>query len=267
MAETFLWPSDTKSVSDTFQDHVNRNPPSSNPGTDIPCPYGSPIYATKSGVVTLVDSSNGSAAGRYVQVANTDGTRSQYLHESAPMVSRGMYILRKSLIGYSGGSGFGSDWGYGPHLHKSLQVGGRNVDFQLYSNPYDTADVGSTPFDNSTIDPQQQEEDEDMTTTEMFIRRELTGRVVLFNIGVHGLKANPDGSRMNPPVAEINRMEFFSIDEYRDFRSVRQNYNDNLKGDEGNIRRGKLYVPPADPAEVLGVTEGGWNALCAQFGV
>lgn len=145
----YLWPSATPGVSDTFWDHKNRTPPSVNPGTDITCPYGSNVFATRSGTVTAISSNNNGSGGRYVQVSNDNGTRSQYLHLSVILVGLGQRVGQGQVISLSGASGFGSDWGYGPHCHKSLMIGGVNVDFQNYSSPGGSvpAGGGSTPID------------------------------------------------------------------------------------------------------------------------
>lgn len=258
-----IWPSPvTHDVSDDFPTHVARG--SVNPGLDITCGYGSRVNAAAAGRITGMSRSNSGSGGRYIQITHDDGWITQYLHLSEIEVSLGQRVEQGQEIARSGASGFGSDWGYGPHLHWSLKIGGRNV------NPYGyvggTGTGSSIASGNSTpINATPTETDEEMSATEMYIRRELTGRVALFKFGIHGTKANPDGSPSGVP--EVNRREFFSPEEYADHRSMRQSYNDNLQGDEANVRRGKLYVPPANTKEILGVTEGGWADICSQFGV
>lgn len=151
----YLWPSKTAGVSDTYWDHRNRTPPSVNPGTDIVAPYGSNVYATRSGTVTGMSRTNTGSGGRYLQVSNDNGTRSQYLHLSQHLLNIGDRVTQGQIVAISGASGFGSDWGYGPHLHKSLMINGSNVDFQLYSSPGSSTAGGGdyTPIPIEEEDP------------------------------------------------------------------------------------------------------------------
>lgn len=125
-------------VSASWQSHKDRNPPSSEPGTDYACAYGTPILAAGAGVVVAVNWSNGGGTGRYVSVDLDDGRRVRYLHLDEPWVSVGQRVGRAQGIAASGASGFGSDWGYGAHVHTTLFPGhandfGATLDFALYA--------------------------------------------------------------------------------------------------------------------------------------
>jgi murein DD-endopeptidase MepM/ murein hydrolase activator NlpD len=71
------------------------------------------------------------------------GYNADYLHLSAIHVKPGQFIKQGEVIGLSGGSGLGSETGYGPHLHLAIRRGGSptmgvgNIDFETL--------VGSAP--------------------------------------------------------------------------------------------------------------------------
>lgn len=106
------------SVSDDYKGHRKRN--SAEPGTDYATPYGTPLKAAGSGVVTVVDNNNSGAAGRRVTIDLDDGRRVSYIHLSAAKVNKGQRVKAGQVFGMSGASGFGRDWYYGPHVHVSL---------------------------------------------------------------------------------------------------------------------------------------------------
>lgn len=86
-------------------------------GVDITAPSGTPIKATKSGVVLI--STYGSSYGNYVTVAHSDGGRSLYAHMSARAVSAGQTVTQGQVIGYVGTTGSST----GNHLHFELWMG------------------------------------------------------------------------------------------------------------------------------------------------
>lgn len=109
----FLWPlSGYTTVSSPFG---YRNCPfhgrELHGGCDIPAPSGTPIMATKSGVVVI--STYGSSYGNYVVIAHTDGSRSLYAHQSKRAVSVGQTVSQGQVIGYVGTTGSST----GNHLH------------------------------------------------------------------------------------------------------------------------------------------------------
>ena len=109
----FLWPlsGDTR-VSSPFG---YRNCPfhgqELHGGCDVPAPSGTPIMATKSGVVVV--STYGSSYGNYVVIAHSDGSRSLYAHQSQRAVSVGQTVSQGQVIGYVGTTGSST----GNHLH------------------------------------------------------------------------------------------------------------------------------------------------------
>ena len=115
----FIWPaSPTKwGISSSWADHKNRTPPSAEPGTDVACPTGTNVYAPANGTITDVKSTNSAATGRYVTLRTTEGAWFRFLHLSRALVTVGQTVNQGDVIARSGGSGFGSDQGYGSHLH------------------------------------------------------------------------------------------------------------------------------------------------------
>lgn len=81
-------------------------------GIDMAAPTGTPIYATRSGVVTDAKYQDG-GAGYYVWISHGDGYSSVYMHMDKFIVKEGQYVQAGEIIGYVGSTG-GST---GPHLH------------------------------------------------------------------------------------------------------------------------------------------------------
>lgn len=90
-------------------------------GVDLSAPSGTPIYATRSGKVTIATYS--STAGYYVNVDHGDGFMSRYLHMTHYVVAPGQQVSAGQLLGYVGSTGTST----GPHLHLSLYYNGASV--------------------------------------------------------------------------------------------------------------------------------------------
>jgi murein DD-endopeptidase MepM/ murein hydrolase activator NlpD len=123
-------------ISSSWQDHKNRQPPSSEPGTDYATVYGTVVGAPGPGTVVDRKTSNSGGMGRYVTIALDDGRTTRAIHLSAVWLSVGQRVDRGTGLGLSGASGNGSDWYYGPHVHMTLWPGGAwaapTIDFALY---------------------------------------------------------------------------------------------------------------------------------------
>lgn len=119
----YALPTNTDYVSSSWDDHRRRNPPSSEPGTDYGCAYGSPLYAPDNGRVVDLKHTNSNATGRYVTIDMDDGRRTRSLHLSEIWVSVGDRVARGQQIGKTGASAYGSDWGVGAHVHQTLWAG------------------------------------------------------------------------------------------------------------------------------------------------
>ena len=142
-AGTYLRPCGDVRISSTWQGHRDRNPPSGEPGTDYAVPRGTPVRAAADGVVVDRKDTTSSATGRYIAVRADDGNYLRYLHLQSSVVLPGTRVSRGQVIAYSGASGFGSETGYGSHVHVSLWIGGtplqlgftNSVDFEQYAEP------------------------------------------------------------------------------------------------------------------------------------
>lgn len=91
-------------------------------GIDMSCATGTPIYATRSGIVSYTDYEE-DGAGYYVQINHGDGYKSIYMHMTHYIVSMGDRVETGQIIGYVGSTGL-SD---GPHLHFGISYNGTYV--------------------------------------------------------------------------------------------------------------------------------------------
>ncbi|MBR5534137.1 MAG: peptidoglycan DD-metalloendopeptidase family protein [Ruminiclostridium sp.] len=80
-------------------------------GIDVPAPSGTPIVASKAGVVIV--STYGSSYGNYVTIAHADGSRTLYAHMVSRSVSAGQTVSQGQKIGGVGTTGSST----GNHLH------------------------------------------------------------------------------------------------------------------------------------------------------
>ena len=140
---TWIRPVEGK-ITDSFDGHRGRtNPPSRNPGTDYAVPMDTPVKAIADGVVSGTVQTISGAGGRMIFLSFPSGHNADYLHLSKILVQKGQSVKQGEVIGYSGGSGFGSNTAYGAHLHLSFRMGGQptmgtgNLDFEkmLTSTP------------------------------------------------------------------------------------------------------------------------------------
>ena len=140
---TWIRPVEGK-ITDSFDGHRGRtNPPSRNPGTDYAVPMDTPVKAIADGVVLGIVQTISGAGGRMIFLSFPSGHNADYLHLSKILVQKGQSVKQGEVIGYSGGSGFGSNTAYGAHLHLSFRMGGQptmgagNLDFEkmLTSTP------------------------------------------------------------------------------------------------------------------------------------
>lgn len=91
-------------------------------GLDIAVNYGSPVYATADGIVTLAG--NRSAMGRMVTINHGFGILTRYGHNSQVIVKAGDYVQKGQRIALSGSTGRST----GAHLHYEVWVNGEVVD-------------------------------------------------------------------------------------------------------------------------------------------
>lgn len=113
--------------------HQRRSPRSSEPGTDFYCPVGTPILAPASGLIYGYGTSVIPATGRWVGIHLENGMAFRAMHLSRLVKTSG-FVRRGEIIGYSGSSGYGSEFfgasrpddadmirrTGGPHVHVTL---------------------------------------------------------------------------------------------------------------------------------------------------
>ncbi len=97
-------------------------------GVDLGASSGTPIIATRSGIVTLAEYSW--SAGYWVTIDHMDGYESKYLHMTHYIVSKGDYVSAGQVIGYVGSTGTST----GPHLHFGIYYNGNSVNPANYIN-------------------------------------------------------------------------------------------------------------------------------------
>lgn len=98
-------------------------------GVDLSAPQGTPIYASRSGVVNVAAYEAG-GAGYYVNIDHKDGFTTRYMHMTHYIVSPGQYVYAGQVIGYCGSTGAST----GPHLHFSVYYNGTPVNPANYIN-------------------------------------------------------------------------------------------------------------------------------------
>ena len=94
-------------------------------GVDLDAAKGTPIYASRSGYVTVAKYHY--LSGNYVTINHQDGYSSTYLHMTHYVVGVGDYVKAGQVIGYVGSTGRST----GPHLHFGIMKNG------VYVNPMD----------------------------------------------------------------------------------------------------------------------------------
>ncbi|MBO5836769.1 MAG: peptidoglycan DD-metalloendopeptidase family protein, partial [Oscillospiraceae bacterium] len=90
-------------------------------GIDLAASKGTPIVATRSGVVAAA--AYDTSGGYYVTLDHQDGFTSKYLHMTHYIVSRGQKVSAGQVIGYVGSTGAST----GAHLHFSILYNGEHV--------------------------------------------------------------------------------------------------------------------------------------------
>ena len=99
-------------------------------GVDLGAPAGTPIVASRSGVVTQSGSNGG--LGICVTINHGDGFSSVYGHMTNTIVSAGQSVSAGQTIGYVGSTGIST----GNHLHFGIAYNGQYVNPAQYINFY-----------------------------------------------------------------------------------------------------------------------------------
>lgn len=90
-------------------------------GIDISSEYGSPVYATASGIVTRAEYEEG--YGNLVEIKHSDTITTRYGHNSVLLVSQGQSVEKGSVIALIGSTGYST----GPHCHYEVRISGKAV--------------------------------------------------------------------------------------------------------------------------------------------
>lgn len=137
----FIRPINSTRISDSFNNHKNRTPPSGLPGTDYPCAIGTAVHAISDGHVVRANFL--SSSGNNIKLQHPDGSVSYYLHLSAFKVKVGQTVKQGDVIALSGNTGHST----GPHLHLSLaNPSGVLVDVEtMYGKSFSSATPTTKP--------------------------------------------------------------------------------------------------------------------------
>lgn len=90
-------------------------------GIDLAAPLGYPIFAAKSGRVSISTEEKG--YGKYIEIIHPDGLRTRYAHLALLGVREGEWARQAQLIGKNGKSGNAADPKIKPHLHFEVRGG------------------------------------------------------------------------------------------------------------------------------------------------
>jgi len=86
---------------------------------DIGTPTGTPIFASKSGMIKIANKSGfGGGYGLYVYIEHSDGSGTMYAHMSKVKASAGQRVSQGDVIGLVGSTGRST----GPHLHFEIRA-------------------------------------------------------------------------------------------------------------------------------------------------
>ncbi len=113
-----VWPAGSRSVSRGFTGAY----PWGHSGIDIYGPYGTPLYAAQSGVVTGVYYTY-SGYGIHLIIDHGGGISTLYGHTSGIFVHVGQAVNKGQVVAQMGSTG----WSTGNHLHFEVRIGGVTV--------------------------------------------------------------------------------------------------------------------------------------------
>lgn len=121
--ESWIVPCTYRQLSSPFgeRESPTAGASSNHKGIDLAGPEGTPIYASRSGVVTVA--TFGKAAGNYVTIKHDNTYSSIYMHMTKYVVKKGQTVKQGELIGYMGDSGIVT----GVHLHFGIIKNGTYV--------------------------------------------------------------------------------------------------------------------------------------------
>lgn len=96
-------------------------------GVDFPCPTGTAVHASDSGVVVIAKRLTYSY-GQYILIDHGNGLSTLYAHNSSLVVSKDDKVSKGQIIAYSGETGNAT----GPHVHFEVRLKGTRVNPMSY---------------------------------------------------------------------------------------------------------------------------------------
>ena len=105
---------------------ASRNGDRVHQGVDLVLAVGDPVFAAKSGRVTVVQQEKG--YGKWVEIHHPDGLVSRYAHLSAQEVREGQWVPIHQVIGAGGKTGNAQSPKIMPHLHFEIRDSAKALD-------------------------------------------------------------------------------------------------------------------------------------------
>ncbi len=136
------WPSLSRRITSPFG---KRKSPggiglTNHKGIDIGAPYGSPVFASKGGTVSMAGWSGG--YGNLVQINHGQGFSTRYAHNSTLLVSPGQRVRQGQTIALVGSTGNST----GPHIHFEIRRNGASLNpLSMFGNGYANGGLVTKP--------------------------------------------------------------------------------------------------------------------------
>ncbi|MBT1634722.1 MULTISPECIES: M23 family metallopeptidase [Clavibacter] len=164
--------------------------------------------------------------------------QTRYAHFQAPAYFQaGDQVAQGTVLGRMGTTGSST----GDHLHLEVLVDGQQIDPQAF--------IRSGLSEPPAVAPIHKDREE------MYLIRNLTGEVAVFGSDYRTAVGGASG-----------RHSFSSLAEYQGWREIVRFHNEQIDS-QGLDSRGKLFLPPADVRDIVGVSEANWAIVSALHGV
>lgn len=196
----------TPSYMASWASHQKRSPKSSEPGTDMFVPIGTPVYAPEEGIIYGTGNSIAPATGRWVGINFKSGMSFRALHLSRLVRTAGV-VYRGDLIGYSGATGYGyEDWSHLPtmpaaHVHVTLwPTVVRRFGYDSQGKPYtiDFMNFVGGPAGGGGSTPPETSIDKDTEMDYLFqVDPKVDGRWVVANYREGTMRVIPNGFQLD----------------------------------------------------------------------
>lgn len=128
----WAWPTEARNITSYYgwRTHPVYGGTAWHNGIDIAGPAGTPIWASRGGLVIFAGWNSG-GYGNLVIIDHGDGTSSWYAHASSLNVRVGDYVSQYDVVCYMGTTGTST----GNHLHFTIMNGRQDVDPSNYVSP------------------------------------------------------------------------------------------------------------------------------------